>query len=152
VNQVVGERPAAIFAQRSKDGLSNAIKARQELVRLPPDLRSGIPGSDPSALSLNKPVLGVCLGSQLLAHVLGAKVYAGPAQGGSAGTPVTISSDAATDALWSDVPSTFTAYHWHGDVFDLPANCELLASSALTPHQAFRYGAKRLRRLIFTWK
>jgi GMP synthase (glutamine-hydrolysing) len=33
------------------------------------------------------------------------------------------------------------AYHWHGDVFDLSANCELLASSALTTHQAFCYGA-----------
>ncbi len=93
-----------------------------------------------STLSGNKPVLGVCLGSQLLAHVLGAKVYAG--QRKEIGWyPVSLSRSAATDALWSGVPSTFTAYHWHGDIFDLPPNCELLASSAMTPHQAFRHGA-----------
>lgn len=91
-------------------------------------------------LSRYQPVLGVCLGSQLLAHVLGAKVYAGRSKE-IGWYPVTLSRSAASDALWSEIPSTFMAYHWHGDAFDLPANCELLASSALTPHQAFRYGA-----------
>jgi GMP synthase (glutamine-hydrolysing) len=93
-----------------------------------------------SALSLDKPVLGVCLGSQLLAHVLGAKVYSGQCKE-IGWYPVTLTPSAATDAIWSDVPSTFTAYHWHGDVFDLPADCQLLASSAMTPQQAFRHGA-----------
>ncbi|HEX4148748.1 MAG TPA: gamma-glutamyl-gamma-aminobutyrate hydrolase family protein [Pirellulales bacterium] len=93
-----------------------------------------------SALALGKPVLGVCLGSQLLAHVLGAKVY--PGRRKEIGWyPVTLSRAAAGDAIFADAPPTFAAYHWHGDVFDLPASCELLASSALTPHQAFRYGA-----------
>jgi GMP synthase (glutamine-hydrolysing) len=71
--------------------------------------------------------------------VLGAKVYAG--QRKEIGWyPVTLSPRAARDALWADVPAAFTAYHWHGDVFDLPARCETLASSAMTPHQAFRFG------------
>ncbi len=93
-----------------------------------------------NALSLSKPVLGICLGSQLLAHVLGAKVYPGPRKE-IGWYPVTLSSSAATDRLWTDTPETFDAYHWHGDVFDLPTNCELLACSAMTRHQAFRYGA-----------
>jgi GMP synthase (glutamine-hydrolysing) len=93
-----------------------------------------------NALSLEKPVLGICLGSQLLVHVLGAKVYPGPRKE-IGWYPVTLSSNAATDPLWAGTPATFDAYHWHGDVFDLPADCQLLASSALTRHQAFRYGA-----------
>jgi GMP synthase (glutamine-hydrolysing) len=92
-----------------------------------------------SALALGRPVLGVCLGSQLLAHVLGAKVYAGKRKE-IGWYPVSLTDAASEDPLWTGVPSTFTAYHWHGDVFDLPANTELLASSALTPHQAFRHG------------
>ncbi len=92
-----------------------------------------------SALALDKPVLGVCLGSQLLAQVLGAKVYAGRRKE-IGWYPVTLSPAAAADALWSGVPADFMAYHWHGDVFDLPPNCELLARSEMTPHQAFRHG------------
>jgi GMP synthase (glutamine-hydrolysing) len=93
-----------------------------------------------SALALDKPILGVCLGSQLLAHTLGAKVYAGRRKE-IGWYPVTLSAEAASDELWSGVPEAFTAYHWHGDVFDLPDGCELLASSEMTPHQAFRFGA-----------
>jgi GMP synthase (glutamine-hydrolysing) len=92
-----------------------------------------------SALSLNKPVLGICLGSQLLAQVLGGRIYAGK-QKEIGWYPVTLARSAATDRLWSDVPPTFTAYHWHGDVFDLPTGCEVLAGSALTARQAFRHG------------
>jgi len=47
---------------------------------------------------------------------------------------------AASDALFHGEPSSPTAFHWHGDIFDLPHGATLLASSALTAHQAFRYG------------
>jgi GMP synthase (glutamine-hydrolysing) len=92
-----------------------------------------------AALSKRKPVLGICLGSQLLAHVLGAKVYAGK-QKEIGWHPVTLEPSAAADPLWSDAPAKFMGFHWHGDVFDLPSGCELLASSALTARQAFRHG------------
>jgi GMP synthase (glutamine-hydrolysing) len=42
--------------------------------------------------------------------------------------------------LFNGVPKSFTAFHWHGDIFDLPRGATPLASSALTAHQAFRYG------------
>jgi len=87
------------------------------------------------ALRQQKPVLGVCLGSQLLAAALGARVSPGP-QKEIGWHDVTL----RDDPLWADAPRQFTAFHWHGDVFDLPAGATSLASSALTPHQAFRYG------------
>jgi GMP synthase (glutamine-hydrolysing) len=92
-----------------------------------------------SALKAERPVLGICLGSQLLAHVLGSKVYAGTRKeiGWHA---VTLSEAAHADPLWATVPQSFPAFHWHGDVFDLPQNAVKLASSDLTTHQAFRSG------------
>jgi GMP synthase (glutamine-hydrolysing) len=86
------------------------------------------------------PVLGVCLGSQLLAATLGARVAPGPAKE-IGWLPVTLRDTARGDALFGAAPSTFTALHWHGDVFDLPAGATPLARSALTEHQAFRYGS-----------
>ncbi len=92
-----------------------------------------------NALRGGKPVLGVCLGSQLLAAVLGSKVAAGR-QKEIGWFAVTLSEAAASDRLWQGMPRTFTALHWHGDVFDLPRGAEHLASSELTACQAFRFG------------
>jgi GMP synthase (glutamine-hydrolysing) len=89
-----------------------------------------------SALDAGKPILGVCLGSQLLAAALGARVYAGKHKE-IGWYPVTT----AKDDFWKGAPAKFMAFHWHGDVFDLPAGATSLASSELTPCQAFRYGA-----------
>lgn len=91
------------------------------------------------ALKDDKPVLGVCLGSQLLAATLGADVKSG-AQKEIGWHPVALKEFAATDYLWKELPDRFTAYHWHGDVFDLPQGAVSLASSEMTPCQAFRYG------------
>jgi GMP synthase (glutamine-hydrolysing) len=91
------------------------------------------------ALKDDKPVLGVCLGSQLLAATLGAEVKSG-AQKEIGWHPVTLMESAATDSLWKELPERFTAYHWHGDVFDLPQGAVSLASSEMTPWQGFRYG------------
>ena len=90
------------------------------------------------ALEDNKPVLGVCLGSQLLAAVLGAEVKSG-AQREIGWYPVALKESAATDSLWKHLPNRFMAYHWHGDAFDLPQGAVSLASSEMTPCQAFRY-------------
>ncbi len=92
-----------------------------------------------SALALQRPVLGVCLGSQLLAHVLGARVY--PGQAKEIGWhDVTLSQMAKQDATWAAAPDRFVGFHWHGDVFDLPSGTAPLASSELTACQAFRFG------------
>jgi GMP synthase (glutamine-hydrolysing) len=83
------------------------------------------------------PVLGICLGAQLLARALGAEVR--PGEGPEIGfAPVEVN-DAADPVLGGLAPST-DVLHWHGDVFDLPDGAQPLASSAQTEHQAFRAG------------
>ena len=85
------------------------------------------------------PVLGVCLGSQLLAAALGASVAPGP-QREIGWYPVTMTEAAAEDPLWAGLPSHWTGFHWHGDLHGLPPGATLLARSELTPCQAFRAG------------
>lgn len=92
-----------------------------------------------SALEAGKPVLGVCLGSQLLATALGAHVAKGPRKE-IGWYPIRLSETASEDQLWSGAPRELMVLHWHGDVFELPAGAVNLASSELTAHQAFRYG------------
>jgi GMP synthase (glutamine-hydrolysing) len=91
------------------------------------------------ALARALPVLGICLGSQLLAAALGTRVEKGP--GPEIGwLPVTLAPAAASDPLFAPLPNSFTALHWHGDVFDLPRGAAHLACSELTRVQAFRHG------------
>ncbi|MGH7933568.1 MAG: type 1 glutamine amidotransferase [Candidatus Binataceae bacterium] len=94
-----------------------------------------------SALKEDRPVLGVCLGSQLLAATLGATVRRGESKE-IGWYPVTLDDAASDDRLMKGLPTTFVACHWHSDVFDLPAGAVALASSEKTPVQAYRYGAK----------
>ena len=83
------------------------------------------------------PLLGICLGAQLLARALGAEVRAG--QGPEIGfAPVAISDPG--DPLFGGLASSTDVLHWHGDVFDLPDGAQPLASSERTEHQAFRLG------------
>ena len=95
------------------------------------------------ALKEERPVLGVCLGSQLLAAVLGAKVYPGPKKE-IGWYEVTLDEAAAGDPVWSPVRaengSRFTPLHWHGDQFELPRGAVRLASSEITGNQAFAHG------------
>ena len=91
------------------------------------------------ALELELPALGVCLGSQLIAAVLGAEVRPGAAKE-IGWYPVQLRGDSRTEPLWAGVTSEFYAFHWHGDIFELPAGATLLASSQLTACQSFRLG------------
>ncbi|MFQ5682221.1 MAG: type 1 glutamine amidotransferase [Candidatus Binatia bacterium] len=91
------------------------------------------------ALQEERPVMGICLGSQLLAATLGAPVIKGERKE-IGWYSVTLGESAKSDVLWADVEASFMAYHWHGDVFELPRNAVPLASSSLTRTQAFRYG------------
>lgn len=91
------------------------------------------------AITEGKPVLGICLGSQLIAWALGARVTPGPTRE-MGWCPVRLAAEARDDRVFRGVPELFTACHWHGDIFDLPQGATHLASSEMTPRQAFRYG------------
>jgi GMP synthase (glutamine-hydrolysing) len=89
------------------------------------------------ALDRQIPVLGICLGAQLLARALGAEVRPGRrAEIGFAHVDIHDPADPVVGGL---APRA-DVLHWHGDVFDLPEGARSLASSAATEHQAFRYG------------
>jgi GMP synthase (glutamine-hydrolysing) len=91
------------------------------------------------AVSAGVPFWGVCLGAQLLAASLGARVYPGSAP--EVGIlPVTLTPRAKDDAVFADAAQSLPTLQWHADTFDLPAGAELLASSPAYAHQAFRWG------------
>jgi GMP synthase (glutamine-hydrolysing) len=88
-------------------------------------------------IDANRPTLGVCFGAQMMAEAMGGKVFAGHAS--EVGFhPVTLSETALAGPLRhvAEVP----VLHWHGDTFTLPDDVELLASTSLYDHQAFRRG------------
>ena len=81
------------------------------------------------------PTLGVCLGAQMVAAAMGAKVCPGPVKEvGFASVTLNEAGLASPLRHIADIP----VLHWHGDTFDLPADVQLLASTPLYPHQAFR--------------
>lgn len=88
------------------------------------------------SVSLRKPVLGLCLGSQMLASVLGARVYPGPVKElGWKPLVLTAAGRSSVIAPLEGVPM----FHWHGDTFDLPEGAQLLASTAEVAHQIFQW-------------
>ena len=84
------------------------------------------------------PYWGACLGVQLLAASLGARVY--PGDEPEVGLlPVALTDAGRADPVLAGLPTAFTTLQWHGDTFDLPERAVLLAGSTAYPHQAFRY-------------
>lgn len=86
------------------------------------------------------PYWGACLGVQLLAASLGAKVYPGP-QPEVGIMPVMLTEAALADPVFAGLPRELPSLQWHGDTFDLPEGAVLLASSPAYPNQAFRVGS-----------
>ena len=90
------------------------------------------------ALKAHRPILGVCLGAQVLASALGARVTKNP-QKEIGWFPLMREPDADGDPLFSAFGETETVFQWHGDTFVLPTGSVRLASSPLCHEQAFRY-------------
>ena len=96
-----------------------------------------------------KKVLGICLGAQIMASALGARVYSGPEK--EVGwLDIELQEEGIKDPLMTkmavhpkagDFWKRFKVFHWHGETFDLPSGAVRLAKSALYTNQAFRYGS-----------
>ena len=87
------------------------------------------------------PYRGACLGVQLLAASLGARVYAGPAPEVGLMT-VDLTDEAVTDPVFAGLPRSLLTLQWHGDTFDIPEGAVRLAGSPAYPNQAFRWGER----------
>ncbi len=95
------------------------------------------------AIKNKKTVIGVCLGAQLIAHVLGARVT--PNQYREIGWfPIQLTQEAQASALINFLPKELTVFHWHGDTFELPVGAIHLAQSTACDNQAFIYDEKVL--------
>jgi GMP synthase-like glutamine amidotransferase len=88
------------------------------------------------AVRNGKTVLGVCLGAQLIAAVLGARVYRNREKE-IGWHPVSLTGASDRSPAFRGLPKRFTVFHWHGDTFDLPAGCTRLAYSEACERQAF---------------
>jgi len=99
------------------------------------------------ALRSETPILGICLGAQLVAEVLGAEVR--PNDRREIGWfPVSLREEACRASLFADFPARFPAFHWHGETFAIPAGALPVAESAACANQGFVIG-KRIVGLQF---
>ena len=97
------------------------LRAEQQLIR--------------ESVRRDVPVLGICLGSQLISRAFGGRVYPGPRKEIGFYDNLVPSGD----PLFAGFDSPFDVFHWHGDTFDLPDGAIRIASSKIYPNQAFRY-------------
>ena len=98
-----------------------------------------------AAIAAGKPVLGICLGAQLMASALGARVYPGPEKEiGWFPVFAELASADAKDSSTFALPTQIDVFHWHGETFDLPPTARLLACSPVCRHQAFQIGPRAI--------
>lgn len=90
------------------------------------------------ALDADMPILGVCLGSQMIAKAAGAPVKVGAVKEVGWGT-ISLSDSGRSDPFFQGLPHTFDVFQWHEDMFHIPQGGALLAGSEICPHQAFRF-------------
>jgi GMP synthase (glutamine-hydrolysing) len=95
-------------------------------------------------LAADKPTIGVCLGSQMMAKALGSEVYPGTAGKELGWYPLQVN-DAGKGGPARHLDGAMTEmFHWHGDTFDLPEGTELIASSAQYANQIYTHGENAL--------
>ncbi|PZP64615.1 MAG: glutamine amidotransferase [Azospira oryzae] len=92
-----------------------------------------------AAVERDIPVLGHCLGGQLMAKALGGKVTRAPHKEIGWGEVTRAANATAEEWFWG-LPQTFTSFHWHGETFSIPDGATHVLSSALCPHQGFVVG------------
>lgn len=117
--------PMAVYDHAEIEGLDDSLR----LVR--------------ATVHAGLPIMGICLGSQLVAWALGGQVRPGRTMGlrkEIGWFPVRLSQRGAVDPLFHGFDRDRPVFHWHGDTFVLPEGAWHLASSDLYPNQAFRWG------------
>jgi GMP synthase (glutamine-hydrolysing) len=90
-------------------------------------------------LASGRPLLGICLGAQLIARAAGSRVYPGPAKEIGYAL-IDLNAEGQASCLAGLQPCGYHVLHWHGDTFDLPAGAVRLASTEITENQAFSMG------------
>ena len=90
-------------------------------------------------IAARRPVMGICLGAQMLAHALGGRVYPGK-QKEIGWKPLELTKEGENSPVAHLAPGNTSMLHWHGDTFDLPPDAVLLASTDVTRNQVYSYG------------
>lgn len=101
-----------------------------------------------AAIAQGRRVLGICLGAQLIADVLGGAVTRNP-EPEIGWFPLQLTAEGRDHPLLAEVPAEFTSFHWHGDTYALPPGATRLIESAACAQQAFAWDGGRVLGLQF---
>lgn len=93
------------------------------------------------AINKDIPALGICLGAQLIARAMGAKVFAGNKKE-IGWYSLSLTEEGLLNPVFTGIDKNISVFQWHGDTFEIPANARRLAESEIFPNQAFITGEK----------